>query len=497
MSEPIGPNTTRDDQRRVDVVVVGGGIAGLVAAREFLKVGLDVVVVEATERVGGLVARETVAGLPVDCGAESFATRGGAVSELAREVGLDDDLVTPAKPGAWVRLPSLGRSGSDVTVPLPGAGILGIPSSPLATDVRRAIGWRGALRAYLDRIRPVLTIGRATTLGQLVRERMGERVAERLVAPVTRGVYSAHANDLEVDAVAPGLNEAMTTQGSLSGAVLAMRATAPAGSAVAGIAGGMTQLVDALARHIRFLGGEIETGVAVSRVESAPHDESIAAEERPPRWRIRLADGRSLDARTVVIATSGSAAHDLVAPHVADDVFAGWPEAASVEIRTLVIDDERLNDAPRGTGVLVAANAGAGGDNEVAAKALTHSTAKWAWLADLAGSGRHVVRLSYGETTRAHDTSEVDPRAIAVRDASRLLGIDVQPATVVGFAQTFWAHSQPFVTVGQRRRVSRLRDMVSAIPGLGVTGAWLTGPGLASVVPDAQALARSLRHELL
>jgi hypothetical protein len=38
-------------------------------------------------------------------------------------------------------------------------------------------------RAYLDRLRPPLTIGRERSLGALVRSRMGARLRDRLVAP--------------------------------------------------------------------------------------------------------------------------------------------------------------------------------------------------------------------------------------------------------------------------------------------------------------------------
>ena len=41
--------------RKVDVVVVGAGISGLVATRDLLRQGLDVLCVEARDRVGGRV----------------------------------------------------------------------------------------------------------------------------------------------------------------------------------------------------------------------------------------------------------------------------------------------------------------------------------------------------------------------------------------------------------------------------------------------------------
>ncbi|HEX5859774.1 MAG TPA: FAD-dependent oxidoreductase, partial [Microbacterium sp.] len=185
-----GPDTPLDElaahARETRVVVVGGGIAGLVAAYECAKVGIRVVVLEQSDRVGGSVRSAEVGGLTLDVGAESYATRGGHVRALAEELGLGADIVLPAPGGAWV----VGLPGSPGAAPLPKGGVLGIPDNAWAEDVRRVIGWRGAWRAYVDRIRPPLTIGHEHSLGRLVRTRMGDAVLDRLVAPVTTGVYS-------------------------------------------------------------------------------------------------------------------------------------------------------------------------------------------------------------------------------------------------------------------------------------------------------------------
>ena len=265
-----------------DVLVIGGGVAGLVAARACAHIGLSVTVLEATDAVGGAVAGHEVAGMTLDSGAESFAVRRNAVAEFAAELGLTDAIVAPNPAGAWLYLPADGSAAGAVSVPLPQAGVLGIPGSPLADDVRRVIGWGGAWRAYLDRLLPVLTIGRERSLGELVRKRMGRRVLERLVDPVAGGVYSASAVDLEVDVVAPGLNTALTTTGSLSGAVLAMRSAAPAGSAIGGLRGGMSRLVDALRADLDLYGVQVHTGSPVTALtRTGPEDE--------PAWTVTVA----------------------------------------------------------------------------------------------------------------------------------------------------------------------------------------------------------------
>src|SRR5690606_12311888 len=243
------------------VVVVGGGIGGLVAARECAKVGIRVTVLEAAERPGGAIRSAELGGIVVDAGAESFATRGGHVRELIDELGLSDAVVAPEGGGAW-----LSGIPDAPDAPLPKGGLLGIPANLFQEDVRAIIGWRGVWRAYLDRLRPPLTIGHESSLGRLVTSRMGARVRDRLVAPVTAGVYSALPEDVDVDLAAPGLNAALTRVGSLSGAVLTLqreRAQKAPGSAVLGIDGGMGRLVDALLEDLDKYGVVVRTGTRV------------------------------------------------------------------------------------------------------------------------------------------------------------------------------------------------------------------------------------------
>ncbi|MGW6128711.1 protoporphyrinogen/coproporphyrinogen oxidase [Cellulomonas sp. NPDC055163] len=517
-------------------VVVGGGVAGLVAARDLARAGVAVLVLERGHAPGGAVGAHEVAGLTLDTGAESFATRGGSVAELAGELGLASRVVLPEPLGAWVQLPGLAG-------PLPRAGHLGIPADPWAEDVRRTIGRAGALRASLDRVLPAWWAprGDAATLGALVRARFGRRVLDRLVRPVVAGVMAADPDDLAADSASPGLRAALAREGSLGGAVRSLRALAPAGSAVASFDGGMHVLVDALVADVVAHGGVVRTGADVTGVRradagsdgltgagaerettgagggTAPGSAGGAgAEQREPTvahdamapdaaggadvdlggtaFEVVLRGEPPVSTARLVLATP--AAPGLLAAGLAPGLAGHRPDpGADVVLATLVLDAPELDAAPRGTGVLVTPDVPG-----VRAKALTHASAKWGWVARAAGPGRHVVRLSYGVAGRATGSVADDPRdldadrltALALRDASTLLGVPLRPEQVLGAARVAWSQSLPRPSAAHRDVVARVRADVAGLPGVAVCGAWVAGNGLASVVPDARRAARSV-----
>jgi monoamine oxidase len=75
---------------QADVIVIGAGVAGLAAARALIEHGLDVVVLEARERIGGRVLTVRDAGFPdpIELGAEFVHGSAPELVELAPTAGL-------------------------------------------------------------------------------------------------------------------------------------------------------------------------------------------------------------------------------------------------------------------------------------------------------------------------------------------------------------------------------------------------------------------------
>ena len=175
---------TAKSANRCDVLAIGSDLAVFAAALDCARIGLkvDVWIPKEDENEG----------------TADFSHRGGVVATMLDELDVPYDIVIPA-PGE--------------------EEVCGIPMNPFSQRVRSALGWGGAWRVYLDRIKPVLTIGAEQDLSKLVKTRMGDAALQKLVNPVLLERYGLPAEELEVDAVAPGLSQAITRGGSLSNGV--------------------------------------------------------------------------------------------------------------------------------------------------------------------------------------------------------------------------------------------------------------------------------------
>ncbi len=183
------PGATRAQH---DVIVIGAGLSGLTAARALTARGLDVIVLEARDRVGGRTWSQPVGAATFDLGGQWLGDEQPRVAALARELGL---ATFPSyHRGKKVLLTRGGRGEYDGTIPDVSALVLLDLEKSL-----RTIDWlmkRVPLDAPISsRLGPALD---AVSVGALISRFMPSRTARRLVAAAVRVVFGAEPHEVSL-----------------------------------------------------------------------------------------------------------------------------------------------------------------------------------------------------------------------------------------------------------------------------------------------------------
>jgi oxygen-dependent protoporphyrinogen oxidase len=276
------------------IIVIGAGIAGLVAARRLSRAGHAVRVLEAGGVPGGRVGEREVRGIRFNAGARLVYAFSKPFNALLDEIGLTQALV----PVRRLSAACVGADGSWTVELMPGVRSLLTPNLSIGDRLRFVSFGLQALAAR-GRTNPddaaSLPNADDTTLADFVRSRLGSRVLARMVEPIFRGTRNWNPEEV-------------------SAAFLASTAPHLAGrDTVHVFKGGMAQLPAALSE-----GMAIDCGTRVSTVEATGGGSCRVYAERKGKPVAHEAD-------IVVCATEGSLAASLFPDMPADDrsFFAG------------------------------------------------------------------------------------------------------------------------------------------------------------------------------
>jgi len=143
--DQLVPTKTRQDIQSADVVVIGAGVAGVSAARALSQGGARVVVVEASDRVGGRVRTiRDFAEVPVEAGAEFIHGEHAATWSDVRAAGLVVQAV-PYLRASWL---NLGTSTRWLPIQLAHPGVW--PTADILWSLRHLRGDDHSAAAFLD-----------------------------------------------------------------------------------------------------------------------------------------------------------------------------------------------------------------------------------------------------------------------------------------------------------------------------------------------------------
>lgn len=443
-------------------IVVGAGVAGLVAARDLAAAGASVLVLEGSDRPGGKLRGGPVAGVRVDVGAEAMLHRRPEGIALAADLGLPLVHPTSATSRVWTR---------GALRPLPRT-VMGAPLDLDQLEASGIVSPEGMVRARHQFVATVPD-GDDDSVGSLVGNRFGDEVVDRLVEPLLGGVYAGQARHISVRSAAPQLVDLL---GRADFTLPQPPADAP--PVFAAVDGGMWRLPAALeADLVGRPGVEIRYDAAVSAVRRTRSGFGVttpAGEE--------VADLLVLAAPA---APSARLLADLVPAAAGELAQIGY---ASVALATFAF---RADDP----GVVEALEIGASGflvppvDGR-RVKASTFSFAKWDWVR-AAGDGLLVLRTSLGRFGEEATLQVPDDELVraSLADLAEATGLRAAPVDAV---VQRWGGGLPQYWVGHADRVARIRAAVAAVPGLAVCGAAYDGVGIPATIGSAHAAVAPL-----
>jgi protoporphyrinogen/coproporphyrinogen III oxidase len=445
------------------VAVVGGGIAGLAAARriEVIAPDADVLLVERDPVLGGKLRTEHVDGFVIEAAPDSFLSRKERGVGLCEALGLRDELVgrRPEHHRTFVRV-------GDELHPLP-EGLTGmIPTSLEALEVTELLSAAGKARFAAEVDVPARRGPADESIGAFVSRRFGREAYEALVEPLMTGIYGGDGDKLSLQATFPQLRVLELEHGSLLRGL-----TTPAPSELppfVSLRNGMGTLVDAL--RDSFERTHLVTGRAAVRV--LPGDEG---------YRVELADGETHAADGVVVATPAYVTAELIADldsELAAEHLA-IPYASSVVV-TLAFS--RADVVPLdGYGYLVPRVEG----RDVLA--CTWSSQKWKGRAP---DDCVLLRVYAGRFGGRDLTEDVDADLVALaREELAFLGVAAEP--LLQRVQR-WPLGMPQYILGHPERLARIDDGLAAHPGLEVAGAAYGGVGIPDCIRSGELAAESV-----
>jgi oxygen-dependent protoporphyrinogen oxidase len=453
-----------------DVVIIGGGMAGLAAAYELHTRGIPFVLLERRDRAGGVVLSEEVDGFVIDGGPDALLVQKPDGIALCQELGLGERLV-PTKPP---RFAYIQRAGA--LHPLPANSVLGIP-----TEVGPFLGSRlftlpGKLRMGAELFVPAKQTDADESIGAFMSRRFGREAAEYLAEPLLAGIHAGDVDRLSLKSLFPRFAEAERKYGSLLKAFRAQRKQAQTGAvsqtegAFRSLPGGLSEMVRALVNALPA--GSIHLNTAIARVERTPDG-----------YIVETTAGGRTTARALIVTTPAYVTSALLV-HVDAELSAACGEVPYASTATIALGftREQVAHPLKGSGFVVPRAERTG------ILAGSWLSSKWPHRAP---EGRVLLRTFIGGARDPHALAQTDAELIqtSMRALRPLLGITGDPILTRIYR---WERASAQHEVGHLDRLARIERALSRHPGLFVTGSGFRGVGIPDCVADGRATARQV-----
>ena len=477
------------------IVIIGGGISGLAAAYRLTelsrtnKAPLEITVLEASDRLGGIIRSEHRDGFLLERGPDSFISEKPEAVTLARRLGIDSRLIHTNE---RYRRSFIVRNGRLRKVP---EGFQLLAPSRLWPFVTTDIfSIPGKLRMAADLLLPraKLNGSKDESLASFVTRRLGKEALDRMAQPMVGGIYTADPEKLSLRATLPRFLEMESEHRSIILAMFNRRSTASSHHDPSGVSGpryslflsfdeGMQVLTDELARRITDAGVNIQLK---SRVSSLDHSSA----EGPGVWALSTGKDRPLIADAVCFAVPAYSAATLVEKidnqlcHQLRQI-----DFASTATINFAYRREDIQHPLDGFGFVVPFI------EKRSLIACTFASVKFLGRAPENGV---LLRAFVGGALQP-DMFQLDEKEMVLRvksDLAELLGINAEPL----FMETMkWSRSMPQYEVGHLDRVSAIEHALENHPTLTIAGNSYRGAGIPDCIRSGTDAAEELWSSML
>ncbi len=460
---------------RQKIAVLGGGITGLTAAYELGKHPdrFEVVLFEASARLGGKIGTEHRDGFLIEQGPDSFITDKPHGIDLCRDIGLEDQL-QPCNTAS--RNIYIVRDGQPVL--FPGGMRLTIPTKFGPFLRSPVISFPGKMRMLMDLWIPPRREKSDESLGSFIRRRFGSEALERLAGPMMAGIYVSDPDRMSMASTFPLFVKMEQDHGSLIRAARKPPATAastPRPKAMFySLAGGMQQLPDRLRKCLTC---DVRTGTEIEAVHPATRaGYRLSGNSGGDRFEEQV-DG--------ILCTLPAPAASRILQSLDPDMSAslGRMRTVSTAVVTVAYRRNDIRNAHRldGFGLLCPRPEGY---NLIAS---TWSSVKFSGRAP---DDHILMRAFLGGPFHEDTPGKPDGELLDLvqREYRELLGIRAEPVIT---RIDRWLNANPQYDVGHADWLDELDRLCSRHPGLQLAGSSYRGVGIPDCIAGAKRAADS------
>jgi len=462
------------------IIVIGGGITGLSAAHRLVelcakkKLPLELSVLEASDRIGGVIATRHNSEFLIEEGPDSFITNKPWAIELCRRLGLDSQIIHTNDENRRTYVVHEGR-----LVPLPDGFFMMAPSRFMPFLTSPLFSWRGKLRMLLDLFMPRAGQLDDESLASFVIRRLGREALERVAQPMISGIYTADPEKLSLRATMPRFLEMEEQHGSLIRAMLSEQKfekqlnKAESGarySLFVSLKNGMQSLIDTLAA--RLPEGSVKLNHTMKSLESTDRG-----------WNLITDKKIEVHADSVIITIPSYSAAKLVEgldPSLAEDL--SKIEYASSTVVNLAYKTEDISHSLYGFGFVTPM---------IEKRPLIACSFSSVKFAGRAPEGFALLRCFVGGAIQPEILEFDDSKLIETshRELVSLLEIKDQPvfATVHRYPK-----SMPQYHVGHLDLVAKINYKAGRHKGLVIAGNAYGGVGIADCVHSGERAAEAV-----